>query len=160
MANALFIVSIILGICVLLLAIYAGYLWQRVFAERRAKRELLEYANNKRSEWIESAVYLARVLLAGQTSAGECAIRIQVLLDNIYPNHCQSDAAKAKFAPFYQLSAQLAHLPIREARDALDLKTLRAQDRERERLENQYLEDLKIAARDLIEHQFDDQIYT
>lgn len=137
---------------VLALAIYAGMLWQRVFAQRRARAKMLEFAAQKRQEWIESAVYLARVLLADQASHGELAIRIQVLLDNIYPNQCHSE--QPQFAPFYDLSAALAHLPIREERAALDKKTRRAQDREREALELQFKPQLQQAAKALIAHEF------
>lgn len=122
---------IIASLVVLGLSVYAGYLWQQVFYQRKKKQEYHAYVLEKKQGWVESIVLIARALAQGQANITECAIRIKVLLDNVYEGECP----KPEFRPIYELTWATSHMPILEQRQAYSRKEIQAFDDEREALE-------------------------
>lgn len=119
------------SVMVLVLSIYAGYLWQQVWYQRKKKQEYNAYVLEKKQNWVESIVLIARALVAGQANITECAIRIKVLLDNVYEGECP----KLEFRAIYELMWATSHMPILEQRKQYTRKEIQAFDDEREALE-------------------------
>lgn len=135
---------------VICLAVYAVVLWLKVFQQRKAADVLAEQEAARKEHLIDSIRLIARAGVQDQANITECAIRVKVLMDNLYQNQCPRD----EFRPIYELAWATAHMPIREQREAFSKKEIRQFDREREALEEKMGEGVKQALQKLDDFDF------
>lgn len=138
------------SLVVLGLSVYAGYLWQQVLYQRKKKQEYNAYVIEKKQGWVESIVLIARALDAGQANMTECAIRMKVLLDNVYEGECP----KPELRPVYELTWATSHMPILDQRKEYSRKQIQAFDDEREALEKEHEPAVKKAVSFVIGYDF------
>lgn len=143
--------AMVMGSLVVLgLSVYAGYLWQQVWYQRKKKQEYNAYVLEKKQNWVESIVFIARALVDGQANVTECAIRMKVLLDNVYEGECPKD----EFRPIYELAWATAHMPILDQRKHYSRKDIQAFDDERAALEKVHEAPVVQAAKAVVVYDF------
>lgn len=147
--------AIVIGSLVVLgLSVYAGYLWQQVLYQRKKKQEYNAFLLEKKQGWVESIVLIARALVDGQANVTECAIRMKVLLDNVYEGECPKD----EFRPIYELAWATAHMPILDQRKKFSRKEIQAFDDEREALEKVHEANVVTAAKAVVAYDFEAEL--
>jgi len=102
---------------------------QRRSAEREASYRAL--AAQRDSETRDSIAVVCQALVSGDMVATEAALRVNYLITQSQ----LSDTEQGGLRPFVQLAERTAHLPIRDAWQALDKATKRKLTREREACE-------------------------
>ncbi len=143
--STLSLVLLVTGVALLtLLALYALFLWRRVWAQQRSQ----ELATNERRERLAGDLHiLAGSLLEGQLPLIEGAIRIKVLLDN-YDSALSQDT---RCQVFHQLFEATAQVPTHSDWKALDKATRRQHEKHFHELELQHKAAARTAARWLLE---------
>ncbi|KFX68707.1 hypothetical protein TMS3_0114515 [Pseudomonas taeanensis MS-3] len=143
--STLSLVLLVTGVALLTaLALYALYLWRRVWAQQRNQ----ELATNERRERLAGDLQiLAGSLLDGQLPLIEGAIRIKVLLDN-YDSALSQDT---RCQVFHQLFEATAQVPTHGDWKALDKTTRRQHEKHFHELELQHKAAARTAARWLLE---------
>lgn len=133
------------------LSAYAAYLWQQLFYQRKQQQALRERVQQQRLEWLESIKIIANVLVQEQANVTECAIRIKTLMDRYYNNDCP----KPEFRPIYELAWATAHMPILDQRKQFSRQQIQAFDDEREDLEEQMGDEVRLAAKAVLSYEFE-----
>ncbi|TWC28273.1 uncharacterized protein DUF2489 [Pseudomonas sp. SJZ079] len=143
--STLNLVLLVTGVALLTaLALYALYLWRRVWAQQRSQ----EQATNERRERLAGDLQiLAGSLLDGQLPLIEGAIRIKVLLDN-YDSALSQDT---RCQVFHQLFEATAQVPTHGDWKALDKATRRQHEKHFHELELQHKAAARTAARWLLD---------
>lgn len=153
-------VSILLGLAaviIITLAIYASRLLWRLKQQTREahKREQQRSENQdamrqKQQEQIiyvnESLRIIAQSLLSDQIEVCEASVRICGLLPFISVN----EEHAAALSVFHKVNQCIAHIPQKEAFNALDKKQRKAYRKEIESLENEHKPHAKTAAKTLL----------
>lgn len=124
--------SVAAGVVVLALAAYAGWLWWRVYAQKR-ERETHNAAvlAETEADLARSISIIADSVLTEELNLSEAAIRLKVLLDHWYaPASGQRD-----YPAIYRLYLSTATMPRGAERDAHPRREIRRLDREREAFE-------------------------
>lgn len=135
-------VALLIGAAIIAgLGFYAGTLLFRL----KEQNQRQQHARQQRIDTItESIQLIAKAIEQQQCNLSEGAIRLINLMESLpvkdVPD-CQQD-----FPALYELYEQVRHLPTHAARDALDKKTRREQDKVREeheaRLESRILKEI------------------
>ncbi len=126
------------------LALYALYLWLRVWRREKAQAEAL---NAQRDRIGGDLRILVGSLLEGQLPLIEGAIRIKVLLDNYDSSLSQNPQCEV----FHQLFAATAQVPTHAEWKALDKSVRRQHEQRFSELELQHKAAARAAARWLLE---------
>lgn len=148
--NGLILLIVFAAIAVVVLSAYAAYLWQQVYAQRQFQAEKAAELQKQQRYWLDSVQTIARVIVQEQANITECAMRIKVLMDRLYNNDCP----KTEFRPLYELAWATSHMPIRQQRKSFSRQQIKAFDTERERLEEQMQDDVKVAAQAILDYDF------
>lgn len=132
------------ALLVVILTVYAGYLWRKVW-KQQAQQAALEHARHRRLN--EDLKILAGSLLDEQLPLIEGAIRIKVLLDNYsmalsHSPHC---------LVFHELYGATAHIPTHNGWRALSKAERRAHEQQFQELELQHKGEARRAAQWLID---------
>jgi hypothetical protein len=132
------------GLLVVTLALYALYLWRRVWAQQRSQAQ----AEQDRRERLGSDLQiLASSLLDEQLPLIEGAIRIKVLLDN-YDSALSQDTRCQVFHLLFEATAQV---PTHADWKALDKSVRRQHEKHFNELELQHKAAARTAARWLLD---------
>lgn len=132
------------GLLVVALALYALYLWRRVWAQQRSRAQ----AENDRHQRLSGDLQiLANSLLDGQLPLIEGAIRIKVLLDN-YDSALSQDRRCQVFHLLFEATAQV---PTHADWKALDKNVRRQHEKRFNELELQHKAAARTAARWLLD---------
>ncbi|MGE8497736.1 MAG: DUF2489 domain-containing protein [Pseudomonas sp.] len=126
------------------LAVYALYLWRRVWAQQRARRQTEREQHERLGSDLQ---ILAGSLLDGQLPLIEGAIRIKVLLDNYDSALSRSERCQV----FHHLFDATAHVPTHAQWKALDKTERRHHEKRFNELELQHKAAARAAARWLLD---------
>ncbi|AJD48341.1 hypothetical protein S7S_09645 [Isoalcanivorax pacificus W11-5] len=129
---------------VLGLALYAAWLWRRVW--HRQQRRLAQ-TQARQGMLVDQLEVLARAVVQQQVNVTEGALRLSALLDLLVV----SPAQPVDLAAIHRLAEAASSLAIGARRQALPRPERRAQDRQREALEAEQGEAVTNAARRLLE---------
>ena len=148
------ILTLLAILIVLVLAVVAGIMWHKVYLYRQNARKQkslqLEQRRKQRAEIIESITVISRTLLAGEMNESEGAIRLKVLLDNLY----LSEEERRRFPTVETMYEQVKDFDTHEARQQLPKKERMKQDLARNKIEVQYKDQLLADAKALLEYEF------
>ncbi|AJQ96712.1 DUF2489 domain-containing protein [Gynuella sunshinyii] len=146
--------TVLAVITILVLTAVAAIMWRRVFRQREQVRQQtavqLERRRKQREELIESITVIARTLVAGEMNESEAAIRLKVLLDNLY----LSEEERQRFANIEEMYEMVKDFDTHQMRQQLPKNERMKQDLARNKIEVQYRDKLLKDARALLEYQF------
>ncbi|WP_428242137.1 DUF2489 domain-containing protein [Gynuella sp.] len=146
--------TVLAATTILALTAVAVVMWRRVFRQRQQVRQQtalqLERRRKQREELIESITVIARTLVAGEMNESEAAIRLKVLLDNLY----LSEEERQQFANIEEMYEMVKDFDSHQARQQLPKNERMKQDLARNKIEIQYRDKLLKDARALLEYQF------
>ena len=128
---------------VLLLGLYAAWLWLKVYQREVARDDFL---GNRYTAVLQGLEVLARSVVEDQVNVTEGALRMSTLLDNL----ARQPNPPVNLEAIHRLASDARHLAIGAQREALDPEERERQDREREALEEKHGEDVVKAARQLL----------
>lgn len=128
---------------VLLLGLYAAWLWMKVYQREVARDEFLD---NRFTAVLRGLEVLARSVVEEQINVTEAALRMSTLLDNL----ARQPEPSVNLEPIHRLAREAQPLAIGAQREALDPAERERQDQVREELEQQHSEDVVKAARQLL----------
>lgn len=144
MNNLTLLALIVSAVLIAALALYALYLWRRVWAKEKAQTEAV---NTQRERIAGDLHILASSLLDGQLPLIEGAIRIKVLLDNYDSALSQNQHCEV----FHQLFAATAQVPTHAQWKALEKNVRRQHEQHFSELQLQHQAAARTAARWLLD---------
>jgi hypothetical protein len=144
MNNLTLLALIVSAVLITALALYALYLWRRVWAKEKAQTEAV---NTQRERIAGDLHILASSLLDGQLPLIEGAIRIKVLLDNYDSDLSQNQHCEV----FHQLFAATAQVPTHAQWKALEKNVRRQHEQHFSELQLQHQAAARTAARWLLD---------
>jgi hypothetical protein len=144
MNNLTLLALIVSAVLITALALYALYLWRRVWAKEKAQTEAV---NTQRERIAGDLHILASSLLDGQLPLIEGAIRIKVLLDNYDSALSQNQHCEV----FHQLFAATAQVPTHAQWKALEKNVRRQHEQHFSELQLQHQAAARTAARWLLD---------
>ena len=146
------LIFVALGVVVLLLGGYLGFLWSQIQNQKklnkRKQEELQQKLDEQKKYVVDSLDIIALATLQGQCDLSECCIRVKNLID-YFPDQAQ----KNNFLVFQQMYEEIKKFPTHEARNKQSKQETFNQDKERFRIEDKYrdrmLKSLELLRNDL-----------
>ena len=131
------IIYSVLGVLLMGLSIYLGFLLKLIKAQKIKKSEdeayLAEVFEEKRKNHKESVIFIARATLQGQCELSEACIRIKNLMD-IFSEYKFHEA----MAPVHMFYNELSSFAYLEERNSLPKQEIYEQDKKRFKVEEKY----------------------